>query len=298
MKNLINAYQQVIFKEQFHTDFSHLKVIFENQMINFKNVITEMNTNVYPIPKEVLSYFVKKIFDNGFQFTCCYSMKLIIELTKKSKNIDLLKFDIKKLEQTKDQSLLFICLPYKLDIWLNDLKKYFDEDIIKSLFKDFNAANGVQGTYTNGYLMLINSDVLHELKDIEEVVEHEFIHLFENIDNTKPSRLSINLLKILQRPSEFNTFKVNLLNRLDKLSNKYFIQEGIEDSIKNKKKFLNELFSNAEVNENFDDFLNTIKEYDNSKLLESNMYFFWYMIQSKPQEFNQWKSEIYQHFNY
>lgn len=113
----------------------------------------------------------------------------------------------------------------------------------------------------------------------------------------KPSRLSINLLKILQDPSEFKTFKVNLLNRLDKLSNKYFVQKSIEDSIENKKNFLNELFSNAEVNENFDDFLNTIKEYDNSKLLESNMYFFWYMIQSKPQEFNQWKSEIYQHFN-
>jgi hypothetical protein len=177
------------------------------------------------------------------------------------------------------------------------LKKYFNEETIKSIFKDFNAANGVQGTYTNGYLMIINSDILHELKDIEEVVEHEFIHLFENIDNANPSRLSINLLKILQRPNEFNTFKVNLLNRLDKLFNNYFIQNSINDSNENRKKFLNELFRNADINENFDDFLNTIKEYDNSKLLENNMYFFWYMIQSKPQEFNQWKSEIYQHFN-
>ena len=183
------------------------------------------------------------------------------------------------------------------NIWLNDLKKYFNEDTIKNIFESFNGSNGVQGTYTNGYLMIINSDILHELKDIEEVVEHKFIHLFEDIDNAKPSRLSINLLKILQDPSEFKTFKVNLLNRLDKLSNKYFVQNSIEDSIENNKKFLNELFSNAEVNENFDDFLNTINNYDNSKLLESNMYFFWYMIQSKPQEFNQWKSEIYQHFN-
>ena len=84
MKNLINAYHQIIFTERHHTNFNHLKVIFENQMINFKNILTEMNTNVYPIPKEVLSYFVKKIFDNGFIFTCCYSMKLIIELIKKS----------------------------------------------------------------------------------------------------------------------------------------------------------------------------------------------------------------------
>lgn len=297
MKNLINAYQQIIFKENPHTDFSNLKVIFENQMINFKNILTEMNTNVYPIPKEVLSYFVKKIFDNGFIFTCCCSMKLIIELTKKSQNIDLLKFNVKKLEKTKDKSFLFICLPYKLDIWLNDLKKYFNEETIKNIFENFNGSNGVQGTYTNGYLMIINSDILHELKDIEEVVEHELIHLFEDIDNSKQTRLSINLLKILQDPSEFKTFKVNLLNRLDKLSNKYFVQESIEESIENKKKILNELFSNAEINENFDDFLNTIKKYDNSKLLESNMYFFWYMIQSKPQEFNQWKSEIYQHFN-
>jgi hypothetical protein len=146
--------------------------------------------------------------------------------------------------------------------------------------------------------MIINSDILRELKDIEEVVEHEFIHLFEDINNTKPSRLSINLLKILQDPSEFKTFKVNLLNRLDKLSNKYFVQKSIKDSIENKMKFLNELFLNAEVHENFDDFLNTIKVYDNSKLLESNMYFFWYMVQSKHQEFNHWKSEIYQHFNF
>ena len=296
MKNLINAYHQIIFTERHHTNFNHLKVIFENQMINFKNVLTEMNTNVYPIPKEVLSYFVKKIFDNGFIFTCCYSMKLIIELTKKSQNIDLLKFDIKKLEQAKDQSFLFICLPYKLNIWLNDLKIYFNEDTIKNIFKDFNGSNGVQGKYANGYLMIINSDVLHELKDIEEVVEHEFIHLFEDIDNTKPLRLSINLLKILQNPDEFKTFKVNLLNRLDKLSNKYFVQKAIEDNIENKKNFLNELFSDAETNKNFDNFLNIVKEYDNSKLLESNMYFFWYMVQSKPQEFNQWKSEIYQHF--
>ena len=296
MKNLINAYRQIIFTERHHTNFNHLKVIFENQMINFKNVLTEMNTNVYPIPKEVLSYFVKKIFDNGFIFTCCYSMKLIIELTKKSQNIDLLKFDIKKLEKAKDQSFLFICLPYKLDIWLNDLKIYFNEDTIKNIFKDFNGSNGVQGKYANGYLMIINSDVLHELKDIEEVVEHEFIHLFEDIDNTKPLRLSINLLKILQHPDEFKTFKVNLLNRLDKLSNKYFVKKSIEDNIENKKNFLNELFSDAETNENFDNFLKIVKEYDNSKLLESNMYFFWYMVQSKPQEYNQWKSEIYQHF--
>ena len=296
MKNLINAYHQIIFTEHPHTNFNHLKVIFENQMINFKNVLTEMNTNVYPIPKEVLSYFVKKIFDNGFIFTCCYSMKLIIDLTKKSQNIDLLKFNVKKLEQAKDQSFLFICLPYKLDIWLNDLKIYFNEDTIKNIFKDFNGSNGVQGKYANGYLMLINSDILHELKDIEEVVEHEFIHLFEDIDNTKPLRLSINLLKILQHPDEFKTFKVNLLNRLDKLSNKYFVQKSIEDNIENKKNFLDELFSDAETNKNFDNFLKIVKEYDNSKLLESNMYFFWYMIQSKPQEFNQWKSEIYQHF--
>ena len=296
MKNLINEDCQIIFTERPHTNFNHLKVIFENQMINFKNVLTEMNTNVYPIPKEVLSYFVKKIFDNGFIFTCCYSMKLIIELTKKSQNIDLLKFDIKKLKQAKNQSFLFICLPYKLDIWLNDLKIYFNKDTIKNIFKDFNRSNGVQGRYANGYLMIINSDILHELKDIEEVVEHEFIHLFEDIDNTKPLRLSINLLKILQNPDEFKTFKVNLLNRLDKLSNKYFVQKSIEDNIENKKNFLNELFSDAETNKNFDNFLNIVKEYDNSKLLESNMYFFWYMVQSKPQEFNQWKSEIYQHF--
>lgn len=36
MKNLINAYHQIIFNENPHTDFTHLKIIFENQMINLK----------------------------------------------------------------------------------------------------------------------------------------------------------------------------------------------------------------------------------------------------------------------
>ena len=75
-----------------------------------------------------------------------------------------------------------------------------------------------------------------------------------------------------------------------------FKENLIKNNIENKKNFLDELFSDAETNKNFDNFLKIVKEYDNSKLLESNMYFFWYMIQSKPQEFNQWKSEIYQHF--
>ena len=50
------------------------------------------------------------------------------------------------------------------------------------MFSTFNNVHGVQGTDVDGYLIIINSDKLHELKDIEKIVEHEFIHLFEDIN--------------------------------------------------------------------------------------------------------------------
>lgn len=269
-----------------------MKISVENKLVEFKNVITEMNSNIYPIPSEVLSHFIKKVFDNGFEYVHNYSMKTIINLIEQSQNIDKIRFDIEKLKLIQNKSLLFICLPYQLNIWLEELHTYFDNEGIKNMFSTFNNAHGVQGTDINGYLIIINSDKLHELKDIEEIVEHEFIHLFEDIDNAKSEALSFDLLTILQHPSEFKTFKVNLLNRLDKLSNKYLLKNPRSTV----NEFLNELFERAERSKLFDDFFNSIKELDTSNLLEDNMYFFWFMIKAKPKEFLQWKSEIYEHF--
>lgn len=293
MKNLIKAYQNVILKEINKPSFQHLKISFENKLVKFKNVITEMNSNIYPIPNEVLSHFIKKVFDNGFEYVSNYSIKTIINLIEQSQNIDKVKFDIGKLKLAQNKSLLFICLPYQLNIWLEELHAYFENEEIKNIFSTFNNAHGVQGTYVNGYLIIINSDKLHELKDIEEVVEHEFIHLFEDIDNAETEELSFDLLTILQHPSEFKTFKVNLLNRLDKLSNKYLLKNP-HNTVND---FLNELFERAESSNLFDNFFNSIKDLDTSNLLEDNMYFFWYMVKAKPKEFNKWKSEIYEHFS-
>lgn len=71
-----------------------------------------MNSNIYPIPNEVLSHFIKKVFDNGFEYVFNYSMKTIINLIDQSQNINKIRFDIEKLKLTQNKSLLFICLPY------------------------------------------------------------------------------------------------------------------------------------------------------------------------------------------
>ena len=298
MKHLIKVYNDIVFKKINKPTFEHLKIVFENHCINFKHVISEMNDNVYPIPKEVLSFFVKQIYENGYQFIYCYSMKFVYELTKKSSNLEQVKFNIKNLELAKDKALLFICLPYDLNVWLTELKKYFNEESIKQMFKNFNNAPGVQGTYVNGYLIIINSDYLTEIKDIEEITEHEFVHLFEDIDKSTQDQLSFKLKQLLQDAAEYKTFKINLLNRLDKIQNKYFIEHSITNTQENRYKFLEKMFELANNIEDEELFIDEIQKYDNSALLESNMLFFFYMVNAKPKEFDQWKNEIYEHFTY
>ena len=179
MKTLIKIGHNIIIKEINKPLFQHLKISVENKLVEFKNVITEMNSNIYPIPSEVLSHFVKKVFDNGFEYVHNYSMKTVINLIEESQNIDKIRFDIEKLKLIQNKSLLFICLPYQLNIWLEELHTYFNNEEIKNMFSTFNNVHGVQGTDVDGYLIIINSDKLHELKDIEKIVEREFIHLFE-----------------------------------------------------------------------------------------------------------------------
>lgn len=278
-KNIVNFYERP-------------KCLYES--VNF-NIITEMNHSIFPIPKQLLSFYVKEVYENGFYYVSEYSMRKVIEDTKNSENFELLKIDMNKLNLTKNKSFLFICLPYKLNIWKKELKNWFTEIEIEKIFKKFDNSFGVSGTYHSGFLMIINSDFLNELKDIEEVVEHEFVHVFEEINNEDvKENLSFDLLSIIQTPSEFKTYKINLVNRLEKIYNKYCIKFSLNDSIKNRKKFLDKMFKGANDIRDLNVFINYIKKFDNSYLVDCNMYFLWNMVQWKTKEYEQFKKEIYE----
>lgn len=302
MKKFNNAYKKIINEIKFgnlQTNLFNLydhncKCIYES--IIFKNIINEMNDNVFPIPKQLLSFYVKEVYENGFQYVSEYSMKKVIEDTKNSENFNILKIDMKKLELTKNKSFLFICLPYKINIWEDELKTWFSNTEIEKVFKDFNNSFGVSGTYHSGFLMIINSDFLQELKDIEEVVEHEFVHMFEGINGEENEvELSFDLLSIVRKPSEFKTYKINLMNRLDKIYNKYCIKFSINDTKENRKNFLDKMFEGASDLKDINLFINYIKTFDSSYLVESNMYFLWNMIHWKTKEYDQFKKEVYDH---
>jgi hypothetical protein len=121
-------------------------------------------------------------------------------------------------------------------------------------------------------------------------------NLFEDIDESKIENLSFNLLTIIQNPSDFKTFKANLLNRLDKIVNKYLFKNSLIDSKEERWKVLDMLFGKVISGNNVDEFIEEIRQYDSSKLLESNLMFFWFMIKLKPNEYYNWKKEIYEHF--
>ena len=44
------------------------KCLYESIKLMEKNVIHEMNDNIFPIPKTLLSYYVKEIFESGFYY--------------------------------------------------------------------------------------------------------------------------------------------------------------------------------------------------------------------------------------
>lgn len=276
------------------------KCLYESIKLMKKNVIHEMNSNIFPIPKTLLSYYVKEIFESGFYYVNENLMENIIDMTIDSENFDNLQIDIEKLKLTKNKHFLMICLPYNEKKWIAELAEYFKENEIKKIFNQMKDKNGAFGTYHSGFLIIINSNILKSLKDIEEAVEHEFIHMFESINDNKNDNddLTYNLVSLLGHPSEFKAYVVNLMNRLDKIYDKYCVKQKLkDDNFENRKIFLDNMFSLAKRSPSPQYLSNQIKiHYDDSKLINDNMTFFWSMLHWETKEFKKFKEDIYDHF--
>ncbi len=274
------------------------KCEYKSIKIKNNNLIFEMNTKIFPIPKDLLSFYVKEVYENGFYYIYENLMSNIIDLTKSSDNFNILKIKMNKLELTKNKRFLFICLPYKEELWIKELKNFFNENEIKSIFKDFKNERGCYGTYHSGFLVIINADFLQCLKDIEETVEHELIHMFEDINEEEnDENLSFDIISLLGHPSEFKTYTVNLMNRLDKIYDKYCIKHKIKDSEKERKIFLDKIFNLVKKSPSPEYLLMQIEEYyDDSKLVGDNMLFFWNMLHWKTKEYEKFKNDIYDNF--
>lgn len=91
--------------------------------------------NEYPIPKDVLTYYVGNIFRNWFSFVEECKINRLIDLSESSNNFKDIKFNVENIKKLRNHWLLFICLPYDLKIWKNELNKYFDENTIEKYSK-------------------------------------------------------------------------------------------------------------------------------------------------------------------
>lgn len=280
--------------------FKYEPRFYASESIYLDEIITEMNENVYPIPKELLSFLVKEVFENGFFYVKELPMNIIIEKIKESQNFKKIQFSLEKINKTKNKTLMIVCLPNNIDIWIKELKKTFSEEEIRKTFALFMNRHGAFGTYHSGFLILLNANSLKELKDVEEVIEHELIHLFETIDNVKHDLdLSFDLETILEHPSEYKTHIVNLLNRLEKVFNKCVIELNINNSNFDhyKEKFVKDIFSIPKFTKKPEEFIDFFKAYDNSPLLEESLYFLWYLVKSNFKELKEVKHKVFEHFS-
>ena len=303
----MNKFDETYFKilhqtKSLYNDYLNNKPIclYESIKLIENDIIVEMNNNVFPIPKDLLSFYVKEILENGFYYVFENSMKNVINMINSSDNFNILKINMKKVNQVKHKYFLMICLPYKKETWQKELKEYFQKNEIDSIFEKMNDKNGAFGTYHSGFLIILKADVLKCLKDIEVAVEHEFILMFEDIngDTYENSDLSDNIRELLGHPSEFNTYTVNLMNRLDKIYDKYCIKINLkDDNLKERKEFLDKMFSLVKRSPSPEYLTIQIQNYyDDSILVGDNMIFFWNMLHWKTKEFEKFKQNIYDHF--
>jgi len=98
--------------------------------------------DIYPIPKDILSYFIDQIYKNGFWFVKSLNMSFLIDLAIFSNNIKKVKFSLEKFFATENKEFLLICLSYKLNIWKSELANIFEEKYIVDLFERFKNSRG------------------------------------------------------------------------------------------------------------------------------------------------------------
>lgn len=275
------------------------KCLYKSVKFFDRSLIFEMNDNVYPIPKDVLSFYVGASYEDNFDYVAEYKMSKIVHLTLSSENLDKVKFSIDRLKSVANQNILFVCLHAdKEEAWQKNLQKWFKDNEINDILKSMKNKPGASGTYHSGFLIIVNSDFINDLKDAEEVIEHEFIHLFEEIDGANPADVSLNLLELLQNPYEYKTYVVTLMNRLDKMYDRWCTENFEEDLKENRHEFLDRLFTTAADAPSVNDLINEYESLDSSTLMKSNMQFFWSMCHWKTKEFDDFKKKIYEHFNF
>jgi len=260
-----------------------------------ENLLIEMNSHVFPVPKELLSFLVSKCYRSEWVLAEEYPFTKIIELMKKSENISKCQIDWKKLEAIQMQELLLICLPNDVEVWKERLRDIFSEEDACSLFKVIDGKKGASGTYSRGEMIILNSDFIDSLKDCEEILEHELIHMLKFI-NEEEQDCSPMMEHILSSTSETETWTVNLVNALFTLyDHKMAMFSDEEDTLETRKKFLDEVVETAK-SMSFELLCYHWKKYKTSKLLEDNLLFLWRILRWEPPELPEIMRKLYSEF--
>lgn len=296
MDNFRRLYSKITLRT-LHAPFKLMqRCKIEYAKLRQKDLLLEYNQSICPVPKNLLSMLISQAKSHSWRYVHEFGFGYIADLIKSSENLSKFKFDIKKIEGYRSYRLLFICLPYKLDIWKEELSKYFDEQIVLSLFRSFGNAVGVSGTYSNGQLVIVNSDRISAQKDAEEIVEHELIHMLEYLDEAE-NGMSKSMEQILSSPNEVKTYAVNLVNSLEAAyDHATASRDGFIDSPEIRKEFLDKLFLDADASESEDELYSQYAGC--SSLLRENLWFLWRMNRWRPDEFPEFKRTLYSEFVY
>lgn len=299
MSKFDEAFEKVWFKLRplHRQSCSSRRCLNEHLALRKNSIIGEMNTEVFPVPKKLLSELIEACKKNDWRYAYEYPFITIYNWMKESENIEKCSIDWKKMDDYRTYSLLLICLPHHLKTWKEKLKSYFNEETIESLFKSFNGQNGASGTYSNGQIIIVNSDMIDSPKDCEEILEHELIHMIEDIDGAE-NTMSPSMKWILDSPNELKTYTVNLINSLLALyDHKQTMFTSDPDTPESRRRFLDDLLASAGSSKIFEDFYSQYEEYASSKLMKNNLMFLWQLVQWKPDELSKIVEDIYKEFS-
>lgn len=298
MSKFDKAFEEVWFKlRPLHRQFCSSRRCFNEHFTLRKNdIIGEMNTEVFPVPKKLLSKLIEACRKNGWRYAYEYPFISVYNWMKESENIEKCSIDWKKMDGYRTYSLLLVCLPYDLKTWKEKLVRHFNEETVEALFKAFNGQNGASETYSNGQIIIVNSDMVDSSKDCEEILEHELIHMVEDINGAK-NTMSPSMKWILDSPNELKTYAVNLINSLLALyDHKQTMFTSDLDTPESGRRFLDDLLASAESSSTFEDFYSRYEEYASSKLAKSNLMFLWQLVQWRPNELSKIIEDIYKEF--
>lgn len=260
-----------------------------------ESVVTEMNTKVWPVPKDLLSELVDECYRNGWCLAKEYPFTQVIKLVKSSENSSFC--DMEKLERKRMDELLLVCLPSSIGVWKEKLKIFFNDEDIISLHNAVGSKKGASGTYSRGELVVLNADFISSLSDCAEILEHELIHMLKDINEQEQS-CSPQMQFILGSTRETDTWTSNLANALLTMyDHKMAMLSGAKDTEEARKQFLDEVFSLAEKCQDFETFHNLMKKYETSALQEDSLLFLWRLLRWEPEELPGIRKKIYAEFS-